>query len=216
MSIESEPDVEVSPRADLWSALVWVAFGAVVGVASWRMDRLENLHINKYEIPGLVPGLLGAAIVLLGVLLALRSIARGALRMAPQASTEKRGSRIYTGIVLGAMLLYSVVLVGHGLPFWLVTAVFVSAFIFFFDRGRQAECEIFLDDVISGGRSYDQRAAGCRAIPIGQLQFLHEGLSGGRRQLIEIGSCDQLGADDPETKGLGDDRHALGRRAGDP
>jgi len=137
VSIESEPDVEVSPRADLWSALVWVAFGAIVFTASWRMDRLENLHINKYEIPGLVPGLLGAAIVLLGLLLAVRSIARGALRTKPQASSEQRGSRIYMAIVLGAMLLYSVVLVGHGLPFWLVTAVFVAAFIFFFDRERQ-------------------------------------------------------------------------------
>ena len=43
------------------------------------------------------------------------------------------------GIVLGAMLLYSVVLVGHGVPFWLATLVFVSAFIFFFDRERQRE-----------------------------------------------------------------------------
>jgi hypothetical protein len=31
--------------------------------ASWRMDRLEHLQINKYEIPGLVPGLLGAAVL---------------------------------------------------------------------------------------------------------------------------------------------------------
>jgi hypothetical protein len=138
VSIESDPDVQVSPRADLWSACVWIAFGLAVAVGSWRMDRLENLHINKYEIPGLVPGLLGAAIVLLGVVLALRSIARGALRERPVASEEKQGGRLYMAIVLGAMLLYALVLVGHGLPFWLATGAFVAAFIFFFDRDRQS------------------------------------------------------------------------------
>jgi hypothetical protein len=42
------------------------------------------------------------------------------------------------GLVFAAMLLYSVVLVGHGLPFWLATGAFVAAFIFFFDRERQS------------------------------------------------------------------------------
>ena len=165
MSIESEPDVEVSPRADLWSALVWAAFGAIVAVASWRMDRLENLHINKYEIPGLVPGLLGTAIVVLGVLLALRSIARGALKPVPPEPVEGQGeSRIYMAIVLGAMLLYSLVLVGHGLPFWIVTAAFVSAFVFFFDRERQAAL----------GRSTARQAAlalACGVVTSGIVSF---------------------------------------------
>ena len=64
MSIENAPAGAVSPRADLVSALLWVAFGGAVAIGGWRMDRLAHLHINKYEIPGLVPGLLGAAIVL--------------------------------------------------------------------------------------------------------------------------------------------------------
>ena len=37
-----------------------------------------------------------------------------------------------------ATLLYAGVLVGHGLPFWLATFVFVAGFIFWFDRERQA------------------------------------------------------------------------------
>ena len=137
MSIESAPDREVSPRADLLSALAWMAFGAAVFVLSWRMDRLENLHINKYEIPGLVPGMLGAAIVLLGIVLALRSVYRGALRPAGAPQPAEPGVRRYMALVLGAMLAYAVVLVGHGIPFWLATLVFVSGFIFLFDRERQ-------------------------------------------------------------------------------
>lgn len=136
MSIELPPEGEVSRRADLVSALLWVAFGGAVTIASWRMDRLENLHINKYEAPGLVPGLLGFAVVVLGVLLALRAVRRGALQ--PVIAGPAAEGRGRMALVFAAMLAYSLVLVGHGLPFWLVTGAFVAAFIFFFDRERQS------------------------------------------------------------------------------
>lgn len=136
MSMESAADEKVSPRADLWSALVWMAIGAAIAIASWRMDRLEHLHINRYEIPGLVPGLLGVALAGLGLALALRALRQGALaRAAPAAAA---GTRAYMAVVMAAMLLYTLVLVGHGLPFWLATLLFVSGFILWFDRERQA------------------------------------------------------------------------------
>jgi hypothetical protein len=137
LSIESDAGGPVSARADLASAVAWIAFGLAVAVGSWRMDRLENLHINKYEVPGLVPGLLGAAIVVLGIVLALRSVARGALRP-PTPGGDAGAGGGYMALVAASMLLYSLVLVGHGLPFWLATGGFVAAFIFFFDRARQS------------------------------------------------------------------------------
>lgn len=135
MSIETPPEGEVPPRADLASALLWMAFGGAVLAGSWRMDRLEHLHINKYEAPGLVPGILGAAVLLLGLMLAVRAIKRGALHPTAAASREGWGRM---ALVFAAMLAYSIVLVGHGLPFWLATGAFVAAFIFFFDRERQS------------------------------------------------------------------------------
>lgn len=135
MSIETAPEGEVPPRADLLSALLWMAFGGAVAIGSWRMDRLENLHINQYEIPGLVPGLLGTAVLLLGLMLAVRALRAGALRPTGPAPKAQGVGRM--ALILVAMLGYSLVLVGHGLPFWLSTAAFVSAFIFFFDRERQ-------------------------------------------------------------------------------
>ncbi len=132
--MESAPEGEVPARADLVSALVWMAVGGAIAAGAWRMDRLEHLHINRYEIPGLVPGLLGAAVLLLGAMLAVRSLRRGALGPARAAD---RSGWAYTAAIMAAMLAYSVVFVGHGLPFWLVTGGFVTAFIFFFDRSRQ-------------------------------------------------------------------------------
>jgi putative tricarboxylic transport membrane protein len=135
VSIETPPEGEVPPRADLVSAVLWMAFGGAVTVGSWRMDRLEHLHINRYEAPGLVPGILGAAVLLLGLMLALRAIRRGALRPVVPANRE---GWAHMALVFAAMLTYSVVLVGHGLPFWFATSAFVALFIFFFDRERQS------------------------------------------------------------------------------
>ena len=148
MSIEIDPDEPLPPRLDLYSALAWIVFGGAIAVGAWRMDRLEHLHINKYEIPGLVPGLLGAAILVLGVVLAMRAISRGALAVqnagasagATAATAAPRESQTrYMALVFALTLFYALGLVGTGLPFWLGTFAFVAVFIFIFDRARQTE-----------------------------------------------------------------------------
>jgi len=134
MSTEDSRGDTLSPRVDLVAALVWIAFGGAVAVGSWNMDRLAHLHINRYEIPGLVPGLLGAAIVVLGGVLAVRSLRRKACDTGAGAPIEPLGP---LAGVFAATLGYALVLVGHGLPFWTATFVFVAGFIFWFDRERQ-------------------------------------------------------------------------------
>ena len=151
MSIEIDPSESLPPRIDLYAALVWIVFGGAITVGAWRMDRLAHLHINQYEIPGLVPGLLGFAILVLGVVLAMRAIARGALAapvmdaLAPETMGAAGGSAAngsttrYMALVFALTLFYALGLVGTGLPFWLGTFAFVAAFIFIFDRARQTE-----------------------------------------------------------------------------
>ena len=142
----AEPDSdEASPRADLVAAALWIAFGAAVAIGAWRMDRLERLNINPYEAPGLVPGLLGALIVLLGVALALRSLRRGALGgtgpmndSGGQAVASGQGEWRHMSAVFALTLVYALVLVGTGLPFWLATFIFITAFVGLLDRARQA------------------------------------------------------------------------------
>jgi hypothetical protein len=128
-------DAPVTPRADLHDALGWTALGTAVLIGSLTMDRLERQNINPYTLPGLLPGLLGLAMILLGGVLALRSWRRGALSDAsapptPHGSEERR--RI--GVVIALCLGYGVVLIGHGLPFWLASSIYVTASILILQR----------------------------------------------------------------------------------
>jgi VanZ family protein len=139
---------EPSARADLVAAALWIAFGAAVAIGAWRMDRLERLNINPYEAPGLVPGLLGALIVLLGLGLALRAVRRGALvadaTLAAQPPEQGGAGRTslkelgHMAAVFSITLFYALALIGTGLPFWLATFVFIMVFVGLLDRERQA------------------------------------------------------------------------------
>ena len=137
-------DEAPSPRADLVAAALWITFGAAVAMGAWNMDRLERLNINPYEAPGLVPGLLGTLVVLLGVGLALRALRQGALQSLQPAAFDATSPRAaapdlhHMATVFGMCLLYGIGLVGTGLPFWLATFAFVTAFIGVLDRERQA------------------------------------------------------------------------------
>jgi hypothetical protein len=137
MSIEIEEDAPIPPRTDLWSAVVWMVFGSAVAIGAWRMDRLEKLNINPYEIPGLVPFILGVTLVVLGAVLALRALRQGALDNVGPTAVADPALRRHMAWVFGLMLFYALALVGTGLPFWLATTLFVMLFIGVLDRERQ-------------------------------------------------------------------------------
>jgi hypothetical protein len=118
-----------SARRNLQDAVVWVVLGAIILVGSLSMDRLESQGINPYTAPGLLPGLLGVAMMCLGVLLAMRSLGEGAMRKAPVSVSRGSAGSGHGQLtrVLALCLIFTVALLGHGLPFWLVGAIFVSA-----------------------------------------------------------------------------------------
>lgn len=124
-----------APRADLRDALAWFAFGAAILTGSVRMDRLEQQHINPVTVPGLLPGLLGVGMVVLGAVLGLRSWQRGAMRLAlaaPSALDREQRKRVWLAIAL--CVGYGVVLIGHGLPFWLASTIYLTTAILVFRR----------------------------------------------------------------------------------
>lgn len=113
-------------RSDLLSAFGWMGLGIAILIGSVTMDRLENQDINPYTIPGLLPGLLGIAMAILGALLAARSWRPRLLAPAATGASSNRAERNRLLLVLGLCLGFGVVLVGHGLPFWLAAAIFVT------------------------------------------------------------------------------------------
>lgn len=125
-----------SPFADLVTGAVWllVAIGIIVG--AWRMDRLEHLATTIYTMPGLVPGLLGAAIGVMALILMGRALRAGAL-----AGARWPRIRLADHWRLIAVLIFSVgfavALVGRGLPFWLGAAIYTALMVFVFQYGER-------------------------------------------------------------------------------
>ena len=131
-------EVQAQAASDLRDALGWLVFGVAVLVGSIRMDRLEAQHINPYTVPGLLPGLLGLVTILLGVLLAMRSWGRGArLSGGPRFAVDWPTLR-RLGVVIGLILIYTVVLLGRGLPFWIGSALYVTASIVLLQAPQRA------------------------------------------------------------------------------
>ena len=149
---------------DVGLALAWVLGGVAVAFASWRMDRLTQLGIDPYSVPGLVPGIIGVAIAVLGAMLAVREWRAGsavnAARVASAGSARNAGSTVNAGstgctgstgstegetpeppLSIGraaAAGLLSIVfagfVLGHGLPFAVTSGVFIFLFVMLFGR----------------------------------------------------------------------------------
>jgi hypothetical protein len=117
----------VDPHAELVQSVGWMAGGIAILVASLRMDRLESQNINPYTVPGLLPGLLGLMMFVLGGLLFLRSWRRGGMHRSTDATRTTKGEMVRILTVIGLCVFFDVVLVGHGLPFWLAAWIFVSS-----------------------------------------------------------------------------------------
>ncbi|MEO7129183.1 MAG: tripartite tricarboxylate transporter TctB family protein [Rhodoferax sp.] len=132
-----DSNAEASPRADLHDAIGWVILGLLVVIASLRMSRLEDRHINPLTVPGLVPGLLGAAMVIVGTILGVRSwlrITQVQRQALPRGTADDhlRRKRVLLAVVLCCG--YSLVMIGHGLSFWLASSIYVTVSILAFDH----------------------------------------------------------------------------------
>ncbi len=124
----NEPAAHTEPgsdaRSDLIGGLAWMALGIVILVMSWQMDRLEDQDINPYTIPGLVPGLLGAAMMLLSGVMILRGARRGGFSAEAIPAPQLDWSRL--GLVVLLCVGFAAVLLGR-VPFWLAAWMFVSS-----------------------------------------------------------------------------------------
>jgi hypothetical protein len=117
-----------SARADFHSALGWIALGTAICVASWRMDRLERMGVSFFTAPGLVPGILGLALLVCGAVLLGRALREGALGPAQRPPVLLAAASLRrVGVTLLLALGFAIGLVGHGLPFPVAAALFLFA-----------------------------------------------------------------------------------------
>lgn len=124
----------VSARADFAGAIVWMAIGLAIVAAALAMDRFEAVGATVYTMPGLVPGILGATLAGLGLLLLVRAIRAGAI--AELAGTwlpdpDGRSMLKRVAIATALALVYTLGLVGH-VWFPAATVLFVFAFMMVF------------------------------------------------------------------------------------
>ena len=145
------------PRSDFKDAVGWMALGLAILIGSITMDRLEQQNINPVTVPGLLPGLLGIAMVLLGGALGVRSWRRGALAQStPTPTVDEREQRTRVWIAIALCMGYGVVLVGHGIPFWLASTTYVTASILVFQRisrdpvERQLDVKVWIKALVIG------------------------------------------------------------------
>jgi hypothetical protein len=123
-----------SPRRDLQGGAVMAALGCVIVFLSWQMDRMTQQGATVHTAPGLWPGIVGALLTVLGGVLVLRSWRR-AQRIGWDAAAAD--DTVYAppsrfALAAAMFFVYALLLVGRGLPYWLATALFVSAFVFLF------------------------------------------------------------------------------------
>ena len=135
--------------ADRIGGLIWVAFGMAVVYGAWTMDRLQSLGIPPATAPGVVPGLLGIAFVIFGAILLARrqapadhatepviapspDAAAPADTPAPVAHGEFDWKRVALSWLL--CITYGGVLLGGGLPYWVLTAAFLFLHILLLDE----------------------------------------------------------------------------------
>lgn len=102
---------------------------------AWAMPTFTDRGGDPFTAPGIVPGFYGLVLALLGIVLAARSVLRGALRPGGGASgggafAYSRVSRLAAAVVV--CFGYAIGLIGT-LPFWLATATFVTAFVLLFE-----------------------------------------------------------------------------------
>jgi hypothetical protein len=117
--------------SDRIAGLGWIVFGALLLAESLRMERFESQGAAVFTMPGFMPGLLGAVLMVLGLLHVLRGRPSGKAQAARAGDTAER---LLNGRALATMLLsvgYAVALVGH-VPYSLGTALYVGAFVAIF------------------------------------------------------------------------------------
>ncbi|MFK7792980.1 MAG: tripartite tricarboxylate transporter TctB family protein [Devosiaceae bacterium] len=154
-----------SATADRITSLVLFALGLAMLIGGYTMERLEIRQIHPASIPGLVPMILGSAMMLCAGLLFHTSrvapkqdaLAKGAdeQEVHEEASTEDdghtNGNASTRNLFFAALysIIYALLLVGT-LPFALATAIYITVFYIHFTWEREQTQRALVTNIALG------------------------------------------------------------------
>ncbi|MEM6711353.1 MAG: tripartite tricarboxylate transporter TctB family protein [Pseudomonadota bacterium] len=137
-----------SAAADRWTAIVLFCLGVAMLAGGYTMDRLEIRQIHPASIPGLVPMILGVAMMICSSLLFWSARSRVFVERATNAgnfgtegTVEKQGSIGNLGFATLYSVTYALGLVGT-LPFWLATTIYITVFFAHFSWPDMASTKV--------------------------------------------------------------------------
>lgn len=134
-------------RLDLISAVVLILFAGGALFESLRMDRLEELNVDPYTAPGLVPGLVSCLLLLCGIVLLVRSLRRTGWRLGLSGAAVARFVRYpevrRVALTLLLTFVFALGLFGR-LAFPYAASIFVFAFIVLMSPAGSTELSLSL------------------------------------------------------------------------
>jgi hypothetical protein len=123
---------------DFLTSIVLIVFSTTVIVMSITMPRLERRGIDPLSAPGVVPGLIGAVLLCLALILFFRSIKKGGYHIfrgeGGVTKSQHQGAATRVSLTLIVCLIYAVGLLGW-LNYSIATALFIFTFICLFEIG---------------------------------------------------------------------------------
>ena len=124
-------------KKDFITSIVLIAFSVSVIVMSYTMPRLERRNIDPFSAPGVVPGMIGIALLLLSRILFVRSIRRGGYRIFhkqsnPNDNAHLQGAATRVVLTLFISLVYAIGFLGR-FDYSIITALYICTFICLFE-----------------------------------------------------------------------------------
>jgi len=124
-------------RKDFITSIVLIAFSVGIIVQSCIMPRLERRGIDPFSAPGVVPGIVGAVLLCLALILFFRSIRSEGYRAVSGTSgsvdsAPQKGGVTRVALTLCLSLIYAVGFLGH-FDYFIITALYIFTFICVFE-----------------------------------------------------------------------------------